>query len=175
MIEIRRLILRLAALGKTIFLSSHILHEVQQVCNRVGIMYKGNLVKQGNVDELLKAGEIVQIRMDKEEETHYAQHILQQAQEHDLNWISNVRLEEDKQNQPVLIIDAPVSRSSEINAILASHNLFAAEIRPREGSLEEVFLEATSSPTTGSRAGMEALAGRLRESASSTEIVREGR
>jgi len=46
MIEIRRLIIRLSALGKTIFLSSHILHEVQQVCNRVAILQKGNLVQQ---------------------------------------------------------------------------------------------------------------------------------
>jgi ABC-2 type transport system ATP-binding protein len=41
-IEIRRLIKRLSALGKTIFLSSHILYEVQQVCNRVAILKKGN-------------------------------------------------------------------------------------------------------------------------------------
>lgn len=39
-IEICRLIKRLSALGKTIFLSSHILYEVQQVCNRVAILKK---------------------------------------------------------------------------------------------------------------------------------------
>src|ERR1700730_3313177 len=51
-IEIRRLIQRLSALGKTIFLSSHILYEVQQVCNRVAILQRGNLVKQGKVSDL---------------------------------------------------------------------------------------------------------------------------
>jgi ABC-2 type transport system ATP-binding protein len=58
-----------------------------------------------------------------------------------------------------LMIDAPPSRSAEINAFLARHSLFAAEIHPREGSLEEVFLELTSSSApTGLRPGMEALA-----------------
>src|SRR5437588_9170315 len=57
MIEIRQLIRRLSSLGKTIFLSSHLLAEVQQVCNRVAILRKGNLVKQGDVKELLSEQE----------------------------------------------------------------------------------------------------------------------
>ena len=61
MYEIRQLIQRLTSLGKTIFLSSHLLHEVQQVCNRVAILQQGNLIKQGNVRELLRGKEQVQV------------------------------------------------------------------------------------------------------------------
>ncbi len=43
--EIRQLIQRLSTLGKTIFISSHFLHDIQQVCNRVAILQKGNLIK----------------------------------------------------------------------------------------------------------------------------------
>src|SRR5437868_2606945 len=44
--EIRQLIQRLSTLGKTIFIPSHFLHEIQHVCNRVPILQKGNLIKQ---------------------------------------------------------------------------------------------------------------------------------
>jgi len=159
-IEIRHLIQRLAALGKTIFLSSHVLYEVQQVCNRVAILQKGNLVKQGSVSDLLRHSEQVEIRFNSEDETQYAAPLLQQSQENDLSWISNIRVERNQQNQPTLILDAPAHRSAEINAFLASHKLFAAELHPHLGSLEELFLEVTTpSSPDASRPGMEKLAG----------------
>lgn len=52
--DVRGLILRLANdLGKTVFLSSHLLHEVEQVCTRVGIVNRGRLVANGDVSLLL--------------------------------------------------------------------------------------------------------------------------
>ncbi len=42
--------------GKTVFLSSHILHEVEQICDRVAIIHQGQLVREGAVDKLLKEG-----------------------------------------------------------------------------------------------------------------------
>lgn len=52
--DVRGLILRLANdLGKTVFLSSHLLHEVEQVCTRVGIVNRGRLVANGDVSSLL--------------------------------------------------------------------------------------------------------------------------
>jgi ABC-2 type transport system ATP-binding protein len=164
-IEIRRLIQRLAALGKTIFLSSHVLYEVQQVCNRVAILQKGNLVKQGSVSELLRHSEQVEIHFNREDETQYAAHLLQQLQGQDLSWISNIRVERNQQSRPTLILDAPVHRSAEINAFLASHKLFAAELHPHLGSLEELFLEVTTpSSPDALHPGMDELAGTQRPS-----------
>lgn len=158
-IEIRRLILRLSSLGKTIFLSSHILHEVQNVCNRVAILQKGNLVKQGNVSELLRSSEQIEIRMNEADEAQQALHILRQAQGQGLDWIANVTIDANRQNRPVVIVGAPAQRSAEINRVLAQNNLFAAEIHPREGNLEELFLEVTSpAAQAGTHVGMEALA-----------------
>jgi ABC-2 type transport system ATP-binding protein len=59
--DIRDLILDLRAEGKTVFLSSHLLSEVELVCDRVGILRRGELVRQGTLDELLarKGKEIV--------------------------------------------------------------------------------------------------------------------
>jgi len=52
--EIRHLILRLRDEGLTIFLSSHLLYEVERVCNRMGIIHKGKIIAEGSVDELLR-------------------------------------------------------------------------------------------------------------------------
>jgi ABC-2 type transport system ATP-binding protein len=150
-IEIRKLIQRLAGLGKTIFLSSHILFEVQQVCNRVAILRKGNLVRQGDVKELLREKEQVEIRMNQDEEVQVAYTLLQQYKEQGADWITNIALEQNARRQAVLLIDAPNARSSEINKLLAHNNLFAAEVHPLEGSLEAVYLQATALPNRGTR------------------------
>jgi ABC-2 type transport system ATP-binding protein len=158
--EIRQLIQRLETLGKTIFISSHILYEVQQVCNRVAILQKGNLIKQGAVSELLQSSEQIIIRMNSEEETQRALATLQQARESGTPWIERANIDTNRQRMPIIRVDAPRSRSAEINALLAHYDLFAAEIRPQEGSLEEVFLELTTTPgpTNGTHPGMAALA-----------------
>jgi ABC-2 type transport system ATP-binding protein len=52
-VSIRELITSLGASGHTIFLSSHLLHEVEQVCDEVAIVNHGRLVAQGRVADLL--------------------------------------------------------------------------------------------------------------------------
>jgi ABC-2 type transport system ATP-binding protein len=50
--QIRDLILQLKARGKTILLTSHLLEQVQEVCDRVGILAKGHLIREGELDIL---------------------------------------------------------------------------------------------------------------------------
>ena len=160
MYEIRQLIQRLTSLGKTIFLSSHLLHEVQQVCNRVAILQQGNLIKQGNVRELLRGKEQVQVCLKNIDELEQAQVVLEQARERGADWIGLVCVEKDRQDQEMLRIDAPQTYSAEINRLLAQEGLFATELHPYEGSLEDVYLQLTTpSMVTGTRLGMAALAG----------------
>lgn len=160
MFEIRQLIQRLSALGKTIFISSHILYEVQQVCNRVAIMQRGNLIKQGAVNELLQKSERIIIRMNSADETQQAHLTLLNARERGIEWIARASIEQERDGRASIQVDAPRARSAELNALLARNDLFAAELRPQEGSLEDVFLELTTpSPTAGAaRPGMVALA-----------------
>ncbi len=49
----RELMLRLHAEGKTLFFSSHVLSDVEQICSRVGVLVKGRLTSEGRLDELL--------------------------------------------------------------------------------------------------------------------------
>jgi ABC-2 type transport system ATP-binding protein len=94
------------------------------------------------------------------DETQQAFALLQRVQEQGIDWITRVHIELNKQSLPVIRVNAPRTRSAEINALLARNNLFAAELRPQEGSLEEVFLELTTPtpPIGGARPGMAALA-----------------
>ncbi len=164
--EVRQLILRLSSIGKTIFLSSHILYEVQQVCSRVAILQKGKLLKQGNVQELLGEGRRLVVRLGTPEENEQALVILQQASQGDMNWIASASSGTDRHDLPALFVDAPASRSREITALLARCNLFIAEMYQSEASLEAFFLELTGAAAgEGSRAGMTTLAG---ETASTT-------
>jgi ABC-2 type transport system ATP-binding protein len=59
--EIRGLIKRLASEGKTIIMASHLLDEVEKVCNHVAILKKGVLIAAGHVDEILAQDDLVEI------------------------------------------------------------------------------------------------------------------
>jgi ABC-2 type transport system ATP-binding protein len=131
MVEIRDLIRELAQQGHTIFLCSHLLHEVEQVCQRVAILKEGRILAEGTVEELLQRGQGVEVRVQSDPQQ--AIEILQSVE-----WIGAVTQQDD-----LLIIDAPGSRTAEINALLARQDVLVKEIHAREESLEAFFLEVT--------------------------------
>lgn len=63
--EVRDLILSLRAAGRTIFLSSHILSEVEQVCDRVIIIDRGRVARTGTLNEMLGASDSVEVVVDR--------------------------------------------------------------------------------------------------------------
>ena len=68
-VEIRELLKELARMGKTIIISSHILHELRELCNKVGIVERGSLLTSGKVDEVMKhvrVGLTVRVRCEGE-------------------------------------------------------------------------------------------------------------
>jgi ABC-2 type transport system ATP-binding protein len=67
-IEIRELLKELRRMGKTIIISSHILHELSELCNTVGIIEQGELIFSGSVEEIMKRasmGVVVHIMVDE--------------------------------------------------------------------------------------------------------------
>ncbi|MBI5360558.1 MAG: ABC transporter ATP-binding protein [Planctomycetes bacterium] len=61
--QMKDLILKLKSQGKTIFMSSHLLADVQNVCDRIGIIYRGRFQKIGSVTDLLMIKEQLQIKV----------------------------------------------------------------------------------------------------------------
>jgi len=59
--EVKNLILELKKRGKTTLLSSHLLAEVEEVCDRIGILYGGTLMAEGPVDQLLTRSDLTQL------------------------------------------------------------------------------------------------------------------
>ncbi len=60
--EMKDLIIKLRDQGKTVVMCSHLLADVQDVCDRIGILYQGELKELGRVDSLLKVRDVTEIR-----------------------------------------------------------------------------------------------------------------
>jgi ABC-2 type transport system ATP-binding protein len=60
--EMKDLIIKLKSEGKTVIMSSHLLADVQDVCDRIAILHQGELKELGRVDTLLKVRDVTQIR-----------------------------------------------------------------------------------------------------------------
>ena len=128
--EVRDLIPRLAHEGRALFLCSHLLHEVEQVCDRVAIIKEGVMLACAPVHELLAQGQTIQIKVD---DPARAAAILS-----GLPWINSVKRENDH-----LIVDAPEESASRVSAALAEHSIFPSEMVSHGVSLESVFLQLT--------------------------------
>lgn len=132
-VEIRRLIRSLADQGKTVFVSSHQLGEVQQTCDEVMIISKGRLVRKGPVSEIAALG----------------------AGQHQIVTVDNVQACGDLLHQSgyqvqmgtevnTLMVQLPPERAAEITQVLATGGHYLRGLRSSEASLESVFLELTS-------------------------------
>jgi ABC-2 type transport system ATP-binding protein len=62
-IEMRQLIPRLAQEGRTVFISSHQMYDVQQMCDRVAILKRGELIAEGPVAQLLRRENAIELRV----------------------------------------------------------------------------------------------------------------
>ena len=138
MAEMRELIDGLGAKGKTVVLSSHLLSEVEQVCDRVGVLRDGKLVAEGTAAGLREAGggagESLVVRAEP----------LGEAAEicGRLAGVDGVEVAGG-----ALRLSTEPGRAAEINAKLVSAGLRVSELRPEKRSLEEAFLELTGEGT----------------------------
>ncbi len=128
--EIRELIVRLGKEGKTIFLNSHLLHEVEQVCQRVAIIKKGEVITQGTVKELMKREKLLQLKVTDIEK---AETILRK-----IDWITSF-----ERNDPTIYLGVKPERYADVSAALAGEGVYLTEMKTQENTLEEFFLEMT--------------------------------
>ncbi len=132
MAEVRDMIRGLGTGGRTVLLSSHLLHEVEQVCDSVAILSKGKLIAQGKVADLVhtRAGERVRLRTT---DNAKAIEVLSA-----LEWVGDVTIDGES-----VVVTAPSERSSELSSALGRAEVYVTEMAADEMSLEQYFLEIT--------------------------------
>ena len=129
--EVRNLIRSLAAEGITIFLSSHLLTEIEQLCSHVAVMRAGEIVAQGSLEEIRAHGQTRLILLV--DNTADAQEVLKVA------GISNLKI---SGNKIIASVDSDFE-VARINIELVAKKVAVSEIRLEHPSLEEYFVDLT--------------------------------
>ncbi len=132
--EIRDIIRELASRGKTIFLSSHMLHEVERTCTHVAIIETGRLVREGSVDELTSARTVAAVGADGDIET------LRQAVS-EFEGAGQARVEGGR-----VLVQIGGAGLSELNRFLARRGIYVSHLSLERQSLEDAFMEITGTP-----------------------------
>jgi ABC-2 type transport system ATP-binding protein len=141
-VEIRDLMRALAAQGKTIFISSHVLTEVQQICTRVAIINFGRLVTESTVEALTQTqgGYVVKVRESAEALS------LLKAQP----WGSTAQID----TNGYLLTPSPDGEGRSLNLFLSQAGYAPDLIMEQTESLEDVFLRLTGSAPNGATAAV---------------------
>ncbi|MCI0395898.1 MAG: ABC transporter ATP-binding protein [Chloroflexi bacterium] len=127
--EVRNLIRALAESGATVFLSSHLLYEVEQVCDRIAVINHGRIVAQGPVNELLGQQEqVVRLRVPSPAE---AQRVLQE-----LPGVGRI----ETNGAYVEVSGLP---GETLVAHLTAHGIVPGEVSIQKNDLESLFLALT--------------------------------
>jgi len=129
-VEMRDLLRELAAAGKTVFISSHVLSEVQQICTRVAIINHGRLVRVAPVAELIKAPGEFEVKVDSPAEVAAALRLQP--------WAREARAEDG-----VVVTAAPDGRGRELIRFLVQNGFEADSVSQRHRDLEDIFLSLT--------------------------------
>ena len=129
MADMRALIRKLGSGDRTVVLSSHLLGEVQQICDRVGVIARGSLIAEDTVDELRGQGSLL-VRAEP----------LRSARESAEQLLGAERVQV---LDGTLRLDSDPADAARINRELVGAGIAVSEIRPLERSLEDVFLSLT--------------------------------
>jgi ABC-2 type transport system ATP-binding protein len=128
--EVRELLRSLGDEGRTVFVSSHILSEVRQTCDRVAILTRGRCVALGPVEEVLSGGRTAGmiVRLDDLDAG--------------LNALRDAGMSATLEDGAIRV-ELPATEAVQISQSLAERGLYLTELRADEGDLESVFLRLT--------------------------------
>ena len=129
-VEMRTLIRRLGSGERTVLLSSHLLNEVEQTCDRVAIINRGTLIRQGTVRDLRGEAAVVIRATPQDGARRVAEGMLGASA------VTAV--------DGLLRLNVALERAADINAALVGAGIRVTELRPAERTLEEVFLSLTT-------------------------------
>ena len=128
--EVRQLLKRLGTEGRTVFVSSHILSEVQQTCDRVAILARGRCVAQGPVEDVLATGQAAKLLVVVDDAARAGELLSTEG----ISWSANGE---------GLTVDLPRHQGARVTKTLAQGGLYLSELRASSDDLESVFLKLT--------------------------------
>lgn len=129
MVEFRNLIKNLGKGDRTVFLSSHLLNEVEQICSRIGVIRRGTLVAEGTIDEIRGGTELI-VRAQPADR---ARLVLEEA----------VGADHVTVRDGAFSLRVDMRQTASIAKSLVMSGIDVTELRPAERSLEDVFIELT--------------------------------
>jgi ABC-2 type transport system ATP-binding protein len=143
-VAMRETLRRLAAGGKTVFVSSHLLAEVRVLADVVGIIARGRLVREGALESMLNDQGVVRVRVAREQAA---------AAKSALEALATVEAREtDGGADHWLAVHLDPSRAAEVNRQLAQAGIFASGLESGT-DLELLFLELTGGEGAASHEG----------------------
>lgn len=137
--EVRDVLVKMKQRGKTVFLNSHLLSELEMVCDRVAILVQGLVAMQGTLDELTAESRRYEIVIDGSQP----------------NWIGqgehkNLRAESHHDGQVKIIVPGAEPKVAQpIIDRLRQDNVMIRSVQPVRETLEDLFMRAIMDPQTG--------------------------
>lgn len=136
--EIRDVLVKLKEQGKTVFLNSHLLSELEMVCDRVAILVQGRVDMLGTIDDLTR------------ESRRYEIEIIGALPAGVVEPFKDARVEQI--NDDMMRIVVPGSDATDVQPLLDAlrqRNVTIRSLRPMRESLEDLFMRAVTDPSTG--------------------------
>ncbi len=133
--QVRDLILRLREQEKTVFFSTHIIPDVEMICDRLAIVVKGRLLATGRVDELVSSGH-----------AHTVEIVCESIQPGEVSILQNVATRVLQQGRQCLISLPNTDQLDEVIGAIRAHGGRLVSVTPQKGSLEELFMLKTDQP-----------------------------
>jgi ABC-2 type transport system ATP-binding protein len=138
--EIRTLIRRLAAEGITIIMASHLLDEVEKVCDHVAILKKGTLLLTGKVEDVMRSDNAVEVAVENSAD----------GLEATLRALSGVRDVRRVDSRWILTVDETATPAA-INRALSAQGITLSHLALKRKSLESMFMELTEDTSGAAR------------------------
>ena len=140
--EVRDLILSLRDRGKTIFFSTHILHDVEMICDRVGIVMRGRLMASGRVEELIRS-----------DQTQSVEIVCQQVNGEGNALIRSMATRVLQQGQQCLIVLPNADSLDALVTEIRRQGGRLISVTPHKTSLEDLFFQAALTETPYAQSG----------------------
>ncbi|MBD5485837.1 MAG: ABC transporter ATP-binding protein [Lachnospiraceae bacterium] len=135
-VEMKELLKNLHSMGKTIVISSHILSELSEMCNSIGIMNRGQLITAGRIEDIMQqisGGKRMHIQVASGMES--AVRILKEQ--------VGTRIESVRENEIIMIFNGADEEISALIGLMIQNQVVLTGFYREEGSLESLFMQLT--------------------------------